>query len=120
VRPTDRPLSCSNRGIEHVQRQLLNTTCPRSPSLSLSLSLPAVVPSPPSLSLSLSLSLSHLPLPVRSAPVSLCPSRSLSQWFLLFFTLGSIENGRSRNRDGERIEPAAAAGRAHEFAIRVL
>jgi len=76
----DRPLSCFNRGIEHVQRQLLNTTCPRSPSH----------PCCPSFSFSFLLSLcSSFGLSV-SPSRSACRSPSLSwsfPWLLILFNL---------------------------------
>lgn len=79
-RPTDRPLSCFNCGIEHVQRQLLNTTCPRSPSRlsslslssSFSVSLPLSARSPAARSVGLSSRLS----PARFSLSSRARSRS--------------------------------------------
>lgn len=78
MRPTDRPLSCFNRGIEHVQRQLLNTTCPRSPSH----------PRCPTFSLSPSHYVSVPPSVCRSVlpalPVALRPTHDLFRSFLFF------------------------------------
>lgn len=97
----DRPLSCFNRGIEHVQRQLLNTTCPRSPSFprslffylfrSVSFALPVAFSFSPRLSVSLAIFSTvrfffllrfdwerHLGEPSATCSAWVCDSRSLT------------------------------------------
>ncbi|KAL0125353.1 hypothetical protein PUN28_004472 [Cardiocondyla obscurior] len=103
-RPTDRPLSCFNRGIEHVQRQLLNTTCPRSPSrpccpvaLSPFLSLAPFLSFIRSLFVPRPVYRSVLPAPL--VALSFSPSRSHSRIFsapLVLFTLPRTENATRR------------------------
>jgi len=101
----DRPLSCFNRGIEHVQRQLLNTTCPRSPSHPCcpSFSFSFLLSLCPSFGLSVS--------PSRSACRSLSLSWSFPRLLILFNLL---------RHDRERHSTEPAPHGAHEFAIRVL